>query len=136
MDQDKLTYINKQFLEEQSTKEVSIKELFKHQGIKTAITFLATNRIVIFIGGHNINKFSFWLGQKSSEFPALERIIKVTEEVVSISWNTLVAYPELCSLVITALISCGAIIKWGIHKMSLKHQLKKGTICKENTMKL
>lgn len=131
---EEVTYVNKEYLQEKSKGEITFKELMaRNKGkIATALTFFATNKAAVFLGGIEQDGFMYWLGQQSIKYPALSGLIKTSAGVVSVAWNALVANPNLCALVITALISFGAVVKWGIHKMKLKHQQKKGVVLKTN----
>ena len=125
-----ITYVNKEVIVKNGKEQKTFKELLEfHKGsVAAVITFIMTNRAAVFLGGVGQDGFMYWLGQQSALHPELSGIIKVGAGVVSVAWNALVAYPNLCALVIAALVAFGATVRWGIKQMKLNHDIKKGKI--------
>ncbi len=125
-----VTFVNKQAIIKNGKEQKSFKDIVNMYkgGIATIVTFLATNKAAVFLGGVGQDSFIFWLGQQSIKYPALSGVIKVVGGVVSVAWNTLVANPALCSIIISALVACGATVVWGIKKAKLHHDIKKGNV--------
>ena len=129
-DKNSVTYINKEVLVKNGKEQKTFKELLEfHKGSITAVvTFIMTNRAAVFLGGVGEDGLMFWLGQQAALHPELAGVIKVTAGVVSVAWNALVSNPTLCSLVISALVAFGATVKWGIKRVKLNHDIKKGKV--------
>ena len=127
-DKNNITYANKEVILKNGKEQKTLKELLEfHKGsVTTVVTFIMTNRAAVFLGGVGEDALQFWLGQQLVLHPELAGVIKVTSGVVSVVWNALVSNPNLCALVISALVAVGATVKWGIKKMKLNHDVKAG----------
>ncbi len=125
-----VTYVNKEALIKNGKEQKSFKDVVNMYkgGIVPVVTFLATNKAAVFLGGVGQDGFMFWLGEQSVKYPALSGIIKTVGGAVSVAWNLLVADPMLCSVVVSALVAFGATVVWGFKKAKLHHDIKKGKV--------
>ena len=132
-----ITYVNKEVVVKNGKEQMSFKELMNfHKGnIAAVITFLATNRAAVFLGGVGQDQVIYWLGEQAGKYPELAGAINVAKNIVSISWNALVANPNLCAIIVSGLVACGATAIWGIKKIKLNHDIKKGNIVVDNSLK-
>ena len=89
----------------------------------------------MFLGGIAEDEFMFWLGQQSIKYPALKGIISVSKGVITVLWNALVANPTLCATVISAFIAFGVFVVYGLKKIKLNHDIKKGKVVVDNEPK-
>ena len=129
-----VTFVNKEAIIKNGKEQKSFRDVVHMYkgGIVPIVTFLATNRAAIFLGGIGQDGFMFWLGEQSVKHPELSGLIKTVGGIVSVSWNALIANPALCSLVISALVAFGATVVWGIKNAKLHHDIKKGKVMMVN----
>ena len=120
-----VTYTNDENLKQIPTteKRISFKNLRKKitTGISGLAAFLATHNVMIFLGNQGEDKVIRFLqnwqtiftnGSMKPNIPPnefLANVFKVAGNIVSVSWATLMAYPEVFSAVVGGLAAMGAI---------------------------
>ena len=125
----KITYVNEEALKKQG-KSKSFKELLAYYkgSITTALTFLATNKAIVFFGNIGEDKIIRFLAQEELKHPELAKYILNVEKFVSVNWAAIQANPVLCGAILSGFVALGATAVWGVKKLSLNHKQKKGYI--------
>ena len=124
-----ITYVNQEALEKHGNKK-SFKDLihFYKGSITTALTFLATNKAIVFFGNIGQDKVIHFLAQEELKHPQLAGFLIKVENFVSINWAAIQANPVLCGAIMSGFVALGATAVWGIKKLHMHHQQKKGYI--------
>ena len=127
-----ITYVNEEALKKHG-KTKSFKELVSYYkgSITTALTFLATNRAIVFFGNLGEDKVIHFLAQEQIRHPELAGFLLKVENFVSINWAAIQANPVLCGAIMSGFVALGATAVWGIKKLALNHKQKKGYIHSE-----
>ena len=98
----KITYVNQTALEKHGNKK-SFKDLIHYYkgSITTALTFLATNRAIIFFGNLGEDKVIHFLAQEELKHPELAGFLIKVENLVSLNWAAIQANPVLCGAIMS-----------------------------------
>ena len=125
----KITYVNQQALEKHGHKK-TFKELLSYYkgSITTALTFLATNKAIVFFGNLGEDKVIHFLAQEQLKHPELAGFLVKVENFVSINWAAIQANPVLCGAIMSGFVALGATAVWGVKKLRMNHKEKQGYI--------
>ncbi len=123
----KIVYVNKEYVDQQAQYRKPLKEIsgFYKGSIASVLTFIATNKAAVFLGGCAEDEVMYWFGQQVVLHPELKGLITFAKGVVQFSWNAIVADPLLVASIISGAIALGATVVWGIKRHKLKKKIVK-----------
>ena len=132
----RVTYVNQEALEKHGHKK-TFKELLSYYkgSITTALTFLATNKAIVFFGNLGEDKVIHFLAQEQLKHPELAGFLIKVENFVSINWAAIQANPVLCGAIMSGFVALGATAVWGIKKLHMNHKEKKGYLTEGKSSK-